>query len=504
MPRTHFSAPRFSDAADLPTQAHRLLPRLRDTEPLVQCLTNPVTVNFVANGLLALGATPAMTDTPGEAGPFAGVASAMLINLGTPHAEQREAMLEAATAARDADAPWVLDPVAVGALPVRTALAHRLLDLSPTVIRGNASEIRALAGDGTGGRGVDSSDTPEAALPAALRLAETTGAVVAISGETDLITDGESIVRIANGHQLLTRVTGAGCLLGAVVAAFASTDADQLATTVVACTVFTVAAELAAEQTERPGSFAVAFPDALDEITADDVVNRAQVTVEPAPAHTTPQPDLSVYLVTDSDQTTRAGRTLVETVAAAVAGGVTTVQLREKHTPAQHQVELLQALSEVLPPHVTLLINDRVDVYLAARHRGARVHGVHVGQSDLDVEEVRRLIGPDPVIGLSAATPDQLAAAETSSANVAYVGIGALRTTTSKSDAPAPIGTEAIAQLAATATLPAVAIGGVVPEDLPGLRDAGFTGAAVVSWICATADPQRAAAELAGAWGGAA
>ncbi|MFC7403281.1 thiamine phosphate synthase [Citricoccus sp. GCM10030269] len=210
--------------------------------------------------------------------------------------------------------------------------------------------------------------------------------------------------------------------------------------------------------------------------------------------------DLSIYLVTDSDQANGAGRTLVDTVAAAVAGGVTTVQLREKNTPARQQVDLLQSLSEVLPQHVTLLVNDRVDVYLAARNRGARVHGVHVGQDDLPVEDVRRLIGPDAVLGLSAATPEQITAAEASDARVDYLGIGALRTTVSKADAPEPIGAERIGRLAASTHLPAVAIGGVVPDDLPGLRTAGLDGAAVVSWICAAQHPRHAAAELARAW----
>ncbi|MFC7403282.1 hydroxyethylthiazole kinase [Citricoccus sp. GCM10030269] len=279
MTRTHFSAP-----SELLDHARELLPRLRDSRPLVQCLTNPVTVNFVANGLLALGATPAMTDVPTEAGPFARVASAVLINLGTPHAEQREAMVEAAAAAHDAGTPWVLDPVAVGALPVRTALAHQLLDHRPTVIRGNASEIRALAGEGAGGRGVDSADSAEEALPSALQLAHGTGAVVAVSGDVDVVTDGETVVRIDNGHPLLTRVTGAGCLLGAAVAAFASTDQHRLSTTVTACTVFAVAAELAVQQRERPGSFAVAFLDALDAITTEDLTERARITMDTASA----------------------------------------------------------------------------------------------------------------------------------------------------------------------------------------------------------------------------
>jgi hydroxyethylthiazole kinase len=218
-----------------------------------------------------------MVDIEGEAGPFAGVAGGVLINLGTPHDEQRRAMLEAAEAASAAGTPWVLDPVAVGGLPVRTALAHKLAALRPAVIRGNASEILALAGSGAGGRGVDSADHVEAAGPAAAALAATTGGIVAVSGPVDLVTDGTRTARVANGHPLLTRVTGGGCALGAVMAAFAAVDGDRFATTVAAVAVYTVAAEVAAERAGGPGSFAVAFLDALDAVDEATVAARARV-----------------------------------------------------------------------------------------------------------------------------------------------------------------------------------------------------------------------------------
>jgi len=251
------------------------LDEVRSQSPLVQCITNSVVVNFTANVLLALGAAPAMVDIPGEAGPFARVASGLLVNLGTPTTEQRDAMLEAVTAANDAATPWVLDPVAIGFLPVRTPLAFALRDLRPTVVRGNASEIIALAGGGSGGRGVDSADHVDAALAAATALAGETGAVIAVSGPVDVLTDGRELVRIANGHPLLTRVTGGGCALGAVMAAFAAIDDDSFATTVAAATVYTIAAEIAAENAVGPGSFAVAFVDALAGVTADDVARLA-------------------------------------------------------------------------------------------------------------------------------------------------------------------------------------------------------------------------------------
>lgn len=263
-------SPLRTSSPTLSTVSHAV-EEVRTAAPLVQCLTNVVTVNFVANTLLAVGASPAMVDVPGEAGPMVSVASAVLVNLGTPAADQRDAMLEAAQACADTGRPWVLDPVAVGALPVRTALAQRLLALRPTVVRGNASEIRALAGLGSGGRGVDASDGVEDSLDAARALARTAGAVVAVSGAVDLVTDGDRVVRIAGGDELLTRVTGGGCALGGVIAAFAASHADTLEATVAACTAYGVAAEHAAARTSGPGSFAVAFVDALAALSPADV-----------------------------------------------------------------------------------------------------------------------------------------------------------------------------------------------------------------------------------------
>ncbi|MGW1895549.1 hydroxyethylthiazole kinase [Streptomyces sp. NPDC002004] len=265
-------------STDLTAFAERALADVRTQSPLVQCLTNAVVTGFTANVLLALGAAPAMVDIPDEAGPFAQVASGVLVNLGTPHAEQRAAMIEAARAASTAGTPWVLDPVAVGMLPVRTGLARELLELRPSVVRGNASEIIALAGAGSGGRGVDSSHGVEAAEQTARELAHGTGGVVAVSGPVDFVTDGARCARIANGDVLLTRVTGGGCALGAVLAAFAVVDEDRFATSVAAVTVYTVAAELAAEKASGPGGFAVAFLDALASLEGSDLAERAALS----------------------------------------------------------------------------------------------------------------------------------------------------------------------------------------------------------------------------------
>lgn len=261
-----------------PASLGHAMENLRTTAPLVQCLTNAVVTNFTANVLLAAGASPAMVDVPGEAAAFAPVASAVLVNLGTPHDGQRRAMLEAARSARSAGTPWVLDPVAVGFLEVRTRFAAELLAERPTVIRGNASEIPALAGSGTGGRGVDATDDVEAALEPATRLAMSREAVVAVSGPVDLVTDATGrTVRVHGGDSLLTRITGGGCALGALVAAMVAANDDALLGTVAAHALYAVAAERAAAAAAGPGSFAIGFLDALAAVTSGDLAELAVV-----------------------------------------------------------------------------------------------------------------------------------------------------------------------------------------------------------------------------------
>ncbi|MHB1524404.1 MAG: hydroxyethylthiazole kinase [Candidatus Dormibacteria bacterium] len=197
--------------------------------PLVHCLTNIVVAGFTANVLLALGASPAMVENAEEAGPFAKVAGAVLVNLGTLSGEREAAMRAAAAAAQSASRPWVLDPVAVGALEHRTLLARELLGHRPAVIRGNASEIASLAGvTGAAGRGVDSNMGSGAAVGAAMELARASGAVVAVSGAVDYVTDGRQVLEVPGGNILMTRVTGVGCALGAVMAALLAVVPDPL------------------------------------------------------------------------------------------------------------------------------------------------------------------------------------------------------------------------------------------------------------------------------------
>lgn len=252
------------------------LAALRHRGPLVQCLTNIVAAPWTANVLLATGAAPAMVDNVHEAGPFAKVADAVLVNLGTPYDGTAAAMSAAAATARETGTPWVLDPVAAGAAGWRTDVAVGLLAHRPTVLRGNASEVLALTG-GAGGRGVDATDTPESAASAAADLTAQHGTVVAVSGPVDHLASDRGLVRLANGHEWLTRVTGVGCALGALMAAFSAAVEDPLVAAAGATATLTVAAEDAADASHGPGSFAVALLDALHALEPETVAARAEV-----------------------------------------------------------------------------------------------------------------------------------------------------------------------------------------------------------------------------------
>jgi hydroxyethylthiazole kinase len=254
-------------AEDWATEVTAHLARVAAEPPLVHCLTNIVVAGFTANVLLAIGASPAMVENADEAAPFAAIAGAVLVNLGTLSRERAEAMRRAARSAAGAGVPWVLDPVAVGALEHRTGLAVELLEHRPAIIRGNGSEVQALAAaagvaaPGAGGRGVDSLATSDAALPAARALAAARSCTVAVSGATDLVTDGATTRAISGGDALLTRVTGTGCALGAVMAALLATGAAPLNAAATASAAFALAAQRAAGR--GPGSFAVALIDEL-------------------------------------------------------------------------------------------------------------------------------------------------------------------------------------------------------------------------------------------------
>ena len=261
--------------------AAEALVELRRRRPLVHNITNYVVMDFSANALLAIGASPVMAHAADEVREMVALAGALVLNIGTLSQPWIEAMFAAGHAARARRLPVILDPVGAGATRLRTNTALRLLDeIKPTILRANASEILSLAEVGGGTKGVDATRGVDEARGTAIAIAQYSGAVVAITGAEDFVTDGERRIRVANGHPLMARVTGTGCVCSSLVGAFAAVQADPLVATISTLIVYGIAGELASEGATRPGTFRTRLIDALDAVTPEEVMARARLTAE--------------------------------------------------------------------------------------------------------------------------------------------------------------------------------------------------------------------------------
>lgn len=253
--------------------------QVRTQAPLVHNITNFVVMNNTANALLAFGASPAMVHAPEEVEDFVSIASALVINIGTLDATFVAGMKRAMRRAKELGKPIVFDPVGVGATTYRNRVSAELLELAaPTIIRGNASEIMALAGLNTQTKGVDSLHGSEAAINAARRLSSVWACVVVISGEKDYIIQGEQMAVVTNGHPLMTKVTGMGCTATALTAAVAAVNTNYFQAATHAMAVMGIAGELAAEKNPFPGSLQLNFLDALYALTEATITDRLQLT----------------------------------------------------------------------------------------------------------------------------------------------------------------------------------------------------------------------------------
>lgn len=259
---------------------------LKNQRPLVQCITNSVSVNFMANVLLSAGASPAMVDNPEEAAEFIRYANGLVVNLGTPTAALVESMQLAIREAHQLNKPWVLDPIAAGALSWRGQLAADFLEYKPTVIRGNASEIIGLAGLGTNAKGFDSSNDAADSVQAAQSLLDHTD-VVSASGEVDhIVSKTENaegtqywLAKVKGGSFFFPLVTASGCSLGALVAAYSSVTTPFNAV-VAAHAHYAVAGKKAHLKTDAPGDFQREFINELYKVNADDFAEYLEFSVE--------------------------------------------------------------------------------------------------------------------------------------------------------------------------------------------------------------------------------
>ncbi|PRS22354.1 MULTISPECIES: hydroxyethylthiazole kinase [Bacillus] len=258
------------------SRASHLLEKVREENPLVHNITNQVVTNFTANGLLALGASPVMANAKEEVAEMAQLADALVLNIGTLTKETVEAMILAGQAANEKGVPVLLDPVGVGATTFRANAAKQLLEnVKMTVVRGNAAEVAHLLGvDGWESKGVDvkaaNGDVSALAKQASIVLQT----IVVITGKVDVVSDGNEVLSIHNGHEWLTKVTGTGCLLTSIIGAFCAAGERPLHASAAALLFYGVAAEKAALHTKDkgPGTFQMELLNALEHTTGDDVL----------------------------------------------------------------------------------------------------------------------------------------------------------------------------------------------------------------------------------------
>jgi hydroxyethylthiazole kinase len=265
----------------LSEKAAENLMALREKKPLIHNITNYVVMNYTANALLAMGASPVMAHAQNEVEDMVAFAGALVLNIGTLTDDWISSMIKAGKKASRLNTPIVLDPVGSGATPLRTNSARNIVSQTKiTVIRGNASEILSLRDENSKTKGVDSIHSVDEAAEAARNLADELHTTLAITGPVDLITDGTRVLRVSNGHPLMGYVTGTGCTATATIGAFLAVDNDPLSATATALAYFGLAGEVAAETASAPGTFMIQMLDALYTITPKELRERCQIQGE--------------------------------------------------------------------------------------------------------------------------------------------------------------------------------------------------------------------------------
>ena len=267
--------------SDLSQKAAQNLRAIRRSKPLIHNITNFVVMNYTANALLACGASPVMAHAENEVEEMVAYAGALVLNIGTLTDAWVAAMLKAGRRATQLGKPIVLDPVGSGATKLRTDAAKTILEQTKvSVVRGNASEILSLSGRDAVIKGVDSCNSVEDAARVAGELSLELGTTLAITGPTDLVTDGRRAVFIEGGHALMPFVTGTGCTASALVGAFHAVDPDPVSAAATALSFFGLAGERAGAKADGPGTFQIYLLDALYNLSPEDLAQGCRIREE--------------------------------------------------------------------------------------------------------------------------------------------------------------------------------------------------------------------------------
>lgn len=476
---------------------NNMISNIRNNTPIVHCITNYVTVNDCANMLLACGASPIMADDINEVVEITSLSDAAVINIGTLNERTVESMIAMGKKANELGHPVILDPVGAGASAFRTQTTLRLLhEIQFTVIKGNISEIKTIYKGSGSTKGVDADiadvvteSNLTSTVDLAIKLSEITKSIIVITGEIDIIADNGMAATIRNGVSEMSAISGTGCMLASVIAAFCAANPGDLFTTVaIAVAAMGICGELALARKRKEGagnaSFRTYLIDAMSNLTEELLSSGLRAVFTKSKLK---QEALRMYAVTD--RTWRGGRELTEVVEESLKGGATCLQFRE--TELEEEIFLREAKRVQLIAqkyNVPFIVNNEVDIA-----RKIDADGVHVGQTDMDLEETRRILGPAKIIGVSVHTVEQALKAQSNGAD--YIGVGAVFNTATKPEAKV-VSYETIQEICKAVNIPVVLIGGISKENISNLKGCGADGVAVISAIYASDNIEAATRQL--------
>ncbi|GGE52916.1 hydroxyethylthiazole kinase [Pullulanibacillus camelliae] len=265
------------------TTIEQLLEQIKAQKPLIHHITNSVTINDCANITLAIGASPVMADEVEEAAEMTTHAQALVINIGTLSTRTIPAMIASGEKANQKGIPVIFDPVGVGATPFRMRVAKELLEtLHFSVLRGNMSEIKALAGLETHAKGVDAGDDMDDAVSIAKQLAKRYDCIVAVTGKEDIVSDGIKVATIKAGHPLLAQVSGTGCMSNSLIASFAAVTSDSFSATIAGLYAMGRSGEIAfnnLREFEGAGTFHIRLLDAISLLSSNTLLEGGRIYV---------------------------------------------------------------------------------------------------------------------------------------------------------------------------------------------------------------------------------
>ncbi|WP_331275614.1 hydroxyethylthiazole kinase [Peptostreptococcus equinus] len=463
-------------------EIYQSLDKVRQVKPLIEQVTNYVTINDCANVTLAIGASPVMGDAYDEVDQMTRVANALVLNFGIINSDSLKTMIKAGITANENNIPIVFDPVGVGATPFRNESVKEFLSkVHVNIIKGNASEIMSLAGIKVNTKGVDSSVDSIEAIDAALLVSRKYRCVCAVTGKIDIITDGINIVKIENESDSLAYITGTGCMITSLIGSFIGANKNPFISAISGVLAMSLSGELAKSETRGIASYKEKVMNNIFNLNTVMIKENAKITFEKV------KYQYDMYLVTDEKAC--LGKDFYKTIEESIKGGAKIVQLREKNLSTRDFLIRAKKLKEICDKYdIPLLINDRLDIALAVD-----AAGVHVGQSDMPIKKVKELIGHNKIVGISAKTVNEAIEAQEQGAD--YIGVGAIYSTDTKTDSDV-ITKDTMMDIRKSVYIPILAIGGVKLDNIEVLKDRDVDGICVISDILNQEDCKKRTEKL--------